>query len=82
MPSPVFRETAGGSTSSSTPGSGETRIWKLAAAGGDAVQVSPGVGLLAIESVDGRSLFYVADSTNGHAQKAADDASAGRRRPR
>jgi len=44
--------------------SGESRIWKMPASGGDAIAVSPGVGMLAIESVDGRYLYYVDGSTN------------------
>jgi Tol biopolymer transport system component/predicted Ser/Thr protein kinase len=38
-------------------------IWKVPAAGGDAVKVSPTHGMLAIESVDGTSLFYVESAT-------------------
>ena len=34
-------------------------IWKVPAAGGPAVQVSPRVGQLAIESLDGADLYYV-----------------------
>jgi dipeptidyl aminopeptidase/acylaminoacyl peptidase len=43
--------------------SGEPSIWKLPASGGDAVRVSPGTGLLAIESTDGDSLYYVESPT-------------------
>ena len=43
---------------------GEPSIWKLPASGGDAVRVSPGRGLLAIESPDGADLFY-GQSTTG-----------------
>jgi hypothetical protein len=38
--------------------SGDYRIWKMPAAGGDAVQVSPNQGGRAFESADG-SLYYV-----------------------
>jgi Tol biopolymer transport system component len=44
--------------------SGERRIWKVPAGGGEAVQVTPGPALLALESVDGRSLHYVDAPTN------------------
>ena len=37
---------------------GEPSIWKLPASGGDAVRVSPGFGMLAIESPDGAYLYY------------------------
>ena len=37
---------------------GEWLIWKAPTTGGAAVQVSPGVGMLAIESTDGKSLYY------------------------
>jgi Tol biopolymer transport system component/predicted Ser/Thr protein kinase len=43
---------------------GENRIWKMPAGGGEAVQVSPGPGLLAIESVDGKDLYYVMATTD------------------
>ncbi|MGE0363159.1 MAG: protein kinase [Vicinamibacterales bacterium] len=46
---------------SSTRG-GESRIWRMPAAGGGAVQVSPGQALLALESIDGRGLYYVSGS--------------------
>lgn len=36
-----------------------TRIWKIPAAGGAAVQVTTNAGTLAIESYDGRNLYYV-----------------------
>jgi eukaryotic-like serine/threonine-protein kinase len=37
---------------------GEPTIWKLPASGGSAVQVSPGLGVRAIESPDGAYLYY------------------------
>ena len=40
-----------------------TTIWKLPVSGGDAVRVSPGVGLLAIESPDGAYLYYAEATT-------------------
>ena len=42
---------------------GEPAIWKIPASGGDAIRVSPGAGLLAIESPDGVSLFYPQTAT-------------------
>ena len=42
---------------------GESRIWKMAATGGTAVQVTNNTGTVAIESYDG-DLYYV-DNTNG-----------------
>ena len=38
---------------------GTPAIWKMPASGGDAVRVSPTVGLLGIESSDGSQLYYV-----------------------
>lgn len=38
---------------------GRTGIWKLPAAGGDAVQVTNTVGAISVESPDGRDLYYV-----------------------
>jgi Tol biopolymer transport system component len=37
---------------------GETRIWKIPVSGGEAVQVSKDVGLMAIESIDGAYVYY------------------------
>ena len=37
----------------------EGRIWKIPAAGGNAVQVTGNAGTVAIESHDGRDLYYV-----------------------
>jgi hypothetical protein len=34
-------------------------IWKIPSSGGDAVQVSPTPGMLALESIDGAHLYYV-----------------------
>lgn len=42
---------------------GQEMIWKIPAAGGEAVQVSRGNGLLAMESVDGNYLYYVNGTT-------------------
>jgi eukaryotic-like serine/threonine-protein kinase len=42
-------------SSSRTP---ETTVWKMPVSGGEAVRVSPGRGILAIESPDGASLYY------------------------
>jgi len=39
--------------------SGERRIWKVAATGGTPIQVTRNEGTLAIETVDGRDLYYV-----------------------
>jgi Tol biopolymer transport system component len=39
---------------------GEPRIWKIPTSGGVAVQVTQNAGTLAIESYDGRDLYYVA----------------------
>jgi len=44
---------------------GEPSIWKIPASGGEAVRVSPGTGLLGIESTDGASLYYVESATTG-----------------
>jgi Tol biopolymer transport system component/DNA-binding winged helix-turn-helix (wHTH) protein len=38
---------------------GEARIWKMPTSGGAAVQVTNNVGAIAIESHDGRDLYYV-----------------------
>jgi Tol biopolymer transport system component len=43
--------------------SGTPFIWKIPVAGGQAVKVSPTNGMLAVESVDGRSMFYVQTAT-------------------
>ena len=43
---------------------GEPAIWKLPASGGDAVRVSRGQGLLAIESPDGEYLYYAQGTTD------------------
>jgi Tol biopolymer transport system component len=42
--------------------SGDYRIWKTPVEGGDAVQVTPNQGSGAIESPDGRNLYYLAFS--------------------
>ena len=42
---------------------GTPSLWKIPAAGGDAVQVSPTLGLLALESIDGEHLYYVESMT-------------------
>jgi tricorn protease-like protein len=42
---------------------GEPTIWKLPASGGDPVRVSPGGGILAIESRDGADLYYAQRTT-------------------
>jgi serine/threonine protein kinase/Tol biopolymer transport system component len=48
--------------------SGVPTIWKVPAAGGDAVRVSPGVGMMAIESPDGAYVYYTESrSTNAPA---------------
>ena len=39
--------------------SGDYRVWKMPAAGGDAVQVTPNQGSGAFESRDGRDLYYL-----------------------
>jgi hypothetical protein len=38
--------------------SGDYRVWKMPAAGGEAVQVTPNQGGIAVESADGGSLYY------------------------
>ena len=38
-------------------------IWKVPLSGGDAVQVSPTPGMLALESIDGAHLYYVESRT-------------------
>ena len=43
--------------------SGQSRIWKIPVSGGAAVQVSAGLGMMAIESPDGAYLYYT-ESTN------------------
>jgi hypothetical protein len=43
---------------------GESRIWKMPSTGGAPVQVTNNAGSIAIESYDGRDLFYV-DNVNG-----------------
>jgi dipeptidyl aminopeptidase/acylaminoacyl peptidase len=42
---------------------GTPSVWKIPVAGGDAVQVSPTAGLLALESNDGAHLYYVESTT-------------------
>ena len=42
---------------------GTPSLWKIPASGGDAVQVSPTPGLLALESIDGAHLYYVESMT-------------------
>ena len=42
---------------------GTPSIWKIPSSGGDAVQVSPTPGLLALESIDGTHLYYVESTT-------------------
>ena len=42
---------------------GTPSVWKIPASGGDAVQVSPTPGLLALESIDGAHLYYVESMT-------------------
>jgi Tol biopolymer transport system component len=37
---------------------GDPSIWKLPASGGDAVRVSPGRGVMSVESPDGEYLYY------------------------
>jgi Tol biopolymer transport system component len=44
---------------SSNTQTGESRIWKMPASGGAAVQVTNSVGAIAIESPDGRDLYYI-----------------------
>ena len=47
---------------------GRPMIWKMPVSGGDAVQVSPGLGMMAIESPDGAYLYYTESPvTNGPA---------------
>ena len=43
--------------------SGEPRIWKIPASGGPALQVSAGLGIMAIESADGAYLYYTESRT-------------------
>ncbi len=38
--------------------SGELRIWKMPASGGDAVQVTPNAGIRPLESPDGAYIYY------------------------
>ena len=42
--------------------SGQYRIWKMPAAGGDAVQVTPNEGFIAIEALDSSSVYYATTS--------------------
>ena len=47
---------------------GETKIWKMPTTGGDAVQVSQDVGIMAIESTDGAYVYYTSSrNTNSPA---------------
>jgi len=41
---------------------GESRIWKVRAAGGAAVQVTDNAGTIAVESYDGRDLYYLSST--------------------
>jgi dipeptidyl aminopeptidase/acylaminoacyl peptidase len=45
--------------------SGRTELWKVAAEGGTAVQVTRGGGYYALESEDGRSLYYSKEQVSG-----------------
>jgi Tol biopolymer transport system component len=42
--------------------SGRRQVWRMPAAGGDSVQITTGGGLRPVESPDGKSIFYVAES--------------------
>jgi eukaryotic-like serine/threonine-protein kinase len=44
---------------------GAPAIWKIPASGGTAVRVSPNTGFLAVESLDGASLYYVEQPVTG-----------------
>jgi len=41
-----------------SPRSGRSEVWKMAAGGGDATQVTRGGGRMAVESPDGKTLYY------------------------
>lgn len=42
--------------------SGRRQVWRMPVSGGDAVQITTGGGLRPVESLDGKSVFYVAES--------------------
>jgi Tol biopolymer transport system component len=42
--------------------SGRRQVWRMPATGGDAAQITTGGGLRPVESSDGKSIFYVAES--------------------
>lgn len=41
---------------------GQNRIWRIPAAGGDAVQITQGIGVVALKAADGQSIFYTQTS--------------------
>ena len=46
---------------------GRAGIWKIPASGGPAIQVSAGLGIMAIESADGAYLYYTESQDHKHA---------------
>jgi Tol biopolymer transport system component/DNA-binding winged helix-turn-helix (wHTH) protein len=53
--------------------SGRQQIWKIPSAGGNAEQVTTGGGMRPIESVDGKTIYYISDTDGAIRQKSITD---------